>query len=110
MRRIVVLFTTLLMSGVWLSVAQTSIAREGGSSGDHQGYARGSQTSDNYSNGSGIVSVDTDKWVSWNGPGHSNCYMQTYDHTPVFFAPGSSGTHGSPRIVEGHVYTITLLD
>ena len=110
MRRIAVVFTTLLMSGVWLSVAQASIAREGDSSGNHPGYARGRQTSDNYSNGSGIVSVDTDKWVTWNGPGDSTVYMQTDDQTPVFFASGSSGTQGAPWMVEGHVYTFILRD
>ena len=109
MRRIVLLII-LLMSAVWLSVAQASIAREGDSSGNREGYARGRQTSGKYSNGSGIVSVDRDKWVSWEGPGDSTVYMQTDDQTPVFFASGSSGVQGAPWMVEGHVYTFILRD
>jgi hypothetical protein len=108
MRRIIVVFTTLLMSGPWLSVAQTITAQEGNTSRDRQEYE--SQTSGNYSNGNGIVSVDTDKWVSWNGPDDSTVFMQTDDQTPLFFASGSSGVQGAPWMVEGHVYTFILQD
>jgi hypothetical protein len=67
MRRIIVVSTILLMSGVWLmSIAEASIPRC--ESGDCEGYASAHQEPGNYSNGSGIISVDTDKWVSWNGP------------------------------------------
>jgi hypothetical protein len=108
MRRIILVFTTLLMSGPWLSVAQIITAQEANSSRDRQEYE--SQTSGNYSNGNGIVSVDTDKWVSWNGPDDSTVYMQTDDQTPLFFASGSSGIQGAPWMVEGHLYTFILQD
>jgi len=108
MRRIIVVLTILLMSGVWLSVAKASIAR--GGAGDRQGYASGRQESRNYSNGSGTISVDTDKWVSWNGPKDSSVYMQTDDEPPAYFASGSAGTQGAPWMTEGHVYTFILQD
>ena len=89
MRRIIVVSTILLMSGVWLmSIAEASIPRC--ESGDCEGYASAHQEPGNYSNGSGIISVDTDKWVSWNGPKDSTVYMQTDDEPPAYFASGSA--------------------
>ena len=108
MRRIIVVLTILLMSGVWLSVAEASIS--GGGAGDRLTYASGRQESGNYSNGSGTISVDTDKWVSWNGPNDSTVYMQTDDEPPAYFAYGSAGTQGAPWMTEGHVYTFILQD
>jgi hypothetical protein len=87
MRRIVVL-NILLMIGVGLSLAEANIAR--GEAGYRQGYASGRQEPGNYSNGSGVISVDTYKWVSWNGPKDSTVYMQTDDEPPAYFASGSA--------------------
>jgi hypothetical protein len=76
------------------------------------GYARGRQEQGNfsYSNGSGNVSVDSDKWISWNGPDDSTVYMQIDDEAPAFFASGSAGIQGAPWMTEGHVYTFILRD
>jgi hypothetical protein len=59
-------------------------------------------------NDNGTISVDADKWVSWNGPGDSIVYMQIDDETPNFFAEGSAGVQGAPWMTEGHLYTFIL--
>src|SRR3974390_3397363 len=92
MRRIFVVLISLLLGCVWPNVT------------------KGSQEPGNYSNGRGIVSVDTDKWVSWSGPSDSTVFIQVDDETPAFFASGSAGVQGAPWMTEGHVYTFILQD
>ncbi len=78
--------------------------------GDHEEYAGGRQKPDQYTSGSGTVSVGADKWVRWSATNDSTVYMQTDNGTPVFFAAGSGGTQGAPWMTEGHVYTFILQD